>query len=174
MDIIFPILKFIISFLLIALTAIIFILILKGLNFRTKIRIREGMNVPKKKDDVSDAQYTEIMRHREISRGKWEKILEKIKSGDERDLNLAIIKADSLIDDILCLHGCPGNDMGERLKSLNRDDYKHLDDLWEAHKVRNRLAHEPDYHINKDEAKKVINLYHVALEELLSKELESV
>ena len=43
---------------------------------------------------------------------KWSKLLEKIKSNDERDLRLAIIEADSLVDEILKVMAHPGKDMG--------------------------------------------------------------
>lgn len=168
----FSVLKIVVVVLLAGLLTGILVLFVKSLRFRPKLKILQGLNFSR--TSVSDGKYREIMRQREVIRKKWEKLLEKIKSGDERDLRLAIIEADSLVDEILIQHGHPGKDMGERLKSIHPSEIENLDDLWEAHKIRNRIAHESDFHISLAESKKVISIYHKILKDLLSKELELV
>ncbi|HDH31177.1 MAG TPA: hypothetical protein ENH26_00135 [Candidatus Wolfebacteria bacterium] len=169
----FSILKIIITVLLAGLLTGILVLFVKSFHFGPKIRIFHAMNFAKE-SKVSDSRYQEIMRHREIIRRKWEKLLEKIKSGDERDLRLAIIEADNLVDEILIRHGYSGKDMGERLKSIHPSEIENLDDLWKAHKIRNRIAHESEFHIAQVEAKKIITVYHKTLKDLTSKDLELV
>lgn len=169
----FFIFKIIIVLLIAGLLVGICILIIKSLPFRPKFRVLQTLGSAKK-DRVSNVQYQAITRHREVIRKKWEKLLERIKSGDERDLRLAIIEADTLVDEILIQHEHPGKDMGERLKSMHPGEIENLDDLWEAHKIRNRIAHESGFHITSEESRKIINIYHKTLKDLLEREVELV
>lgn len=157
---------------LVLVIAIIWLMV-KSLAFRQKLNPSETLNLLKGLK-VTDGKYRQIIKHRELINKKWSKLLERIKSGDERDLRLAVIEADSLVDEILKEHGHPGQDMGERLKSIHPSEMDNLNDLWEAHKLRNRLAHEADFHLPIDEAKKIIGIYHKTIEELLSIELELI
>lgn len=167
-------LEIILAIAIIFLVSAITVIFLKHFSSRHNIKVKEGMNVSLTSSGISEQQYTQIMHYRNIAREKWEKILDRIKDDDERDLGMAIIKADSLLDEILMRHGCKGGDMGERLKNLNPADFKDLNDIWEAHKIRNRLSHEPDFHLQPKESRRVISIYHNAIEEILSKEIEMV
>lgn len=143
----------------------------KSSPFRPKLTPSETLDFLKV-FQVTDKKYSQIMEKRKIIEEKWDKLLEKIKSNDERDLRLAVIEADSLVDEILKSHGHIGKDMGERLKSFHSGEFEYIDDLWEAHKIRNRLAHEADFHLPLEEAQRLIEIYNKVLEELLSKELK--
>jgi hypothetical protein len=59
-----------------------------------------------------------------------------------------------------------GNTLGDKLKQATRGDFKTLDAAWEAHRVRNQIAHEgSDFILTKHEAKRVIALYETVFEE---------
>jgi len=91
---------------------------------------------------------------------KWEKIQQDILSANPSDWRLAIIEADTILDEMVQVMGYKGADMGERLKSVEPSDFETLDDAWEAHKVRNRIAHDGSaYPLTHDEAKRIIGLY---------------
>lgn len=171
--VIISILKIIIIIALAGLLTGIFVLLIKSFPSRQKFRIHQALNFSRKIKSV-DGQYNKIIHHREIVRKKWEKLLEKIKSGDERDLRLAIIEADNLVDEILIIHNHPGKDMGERLKSIHPNEIGNYNDLWEAHKIRNQIAHETNFYINSGEAQRIIKIYHKTLQDLLSREAELV
>lgn len=96
----------------------------------------------------------------------WEQMLARSSSDDENERKLAIISADSLIDKILGLSGYHGENLGERLKKIEPSDLDSLNDIWEAHKVRNRIAHEPDLHLSRDEAMNALKRYEKVLKEL--------
>ena len=50
--------------------------------------------------------------------------------------------------------------MGERLKNLDAADFRNIDKAWEAHKIRNAIAHEgADFVLSQREAKRIIGLY---------------
>ncbi|MAF59288.1 MAG: hypothetical protein QF858_03615 [Candidatus Pacebacteria bacterium] len=99
--------------------------------------------------------------------GKWEDILAHIGSENPNDWRLAIIEADVLLEQILTRAGYEGETLGEQLKSVARGDFESIDSAWEAHKVRNRIAHEGTrYDITHDEAKQTINLYRRVFKDL--------
>ena len=64
------------------------------------------------------------------------------------------------MDEITKKAGGFGDTLGERLKSIDPDGFKSLQSAWDAHKVRNMIAHEGvEYQLTKREAKRVIDLY---------------
>ncbi len=160
---------------IVVLTLIIFVSWFwnKSLEFRPKLNPSETLELIRVLK-ITDGKYRKIIKHRELIHKNWNKLLERVKSGDERDLRLAIIEADGLVDEVLKEHGHPGNDMGERMKSIHPSEFGNINELWEAHKIRNRLVHEADFHLQMDEYKKIISVYHRVLEELLSRELELI
>jgi hypothetical protein len=63
-------------------------------------------------------------------------------SNNPNDWKLAIIEADIILDDTLKQKGYLGTSLGERLKSISGAQMSTINDAWEAHKVRNRIAHD--------------------------------
>ncbi len=97
---------------------------------------------------------------------KWEEIQRHLNSTKEAEWKFAVIEADSLVDHILRSSGYPGETMGDRLKNIDKAQIVTLDSLWEAHKIRNRLAHDPSYFLRYGEAKRAVQLYESTLKEL--------
>ncbi len=92
--------------------------------------------------------------------------MRKIEAQNPSDWNLAIIQADAILDNLFKDMGLFGETMGDRLKQLDRSKLQSLDDVWEAHKLRNRIAHATDRVLTQDEARRAIWLYANALREL--------
>ncbi len=91
---------------------------------------------------------------------RWQNVLKYLESESMSDWKLAIIEADSILEDMTDLLEFEGENLGERLKSVGKDRFKSLDDAWEAHLVRNKIAHEGlKFDITKREAQRVIYLY---------------
>lgn len=83
----------------------------------------------------------------------------------EPNLNMAILKADSLVDEALRHAGVRGQTMGERLNNaagILRD----LNGTWSAHKLRNRLAHEVDAQVSSSEGHRALRRFEKALKDL--------
>jgi hypothetical protein len=56
--------------------------------------------------------------------------------------------------------------IGEKLKVIEPSDFTNIENAWEAHKIRNQIAHEgSDFMINEREAKRVIGLYETVFRE---------
>lgn len=97
---------------------------------------------------------------------RWEEIQRHLNSNKEAEWKFAVIEADSLVDSVLKASGYPGDTMGDRLKNIDKSQIVSLDGLWEAHKIRNRLAHESSYFLRYGEAKRAVQLYEKTLREL--------
>lgn len=97
---------------------------------------------------------------------RWDEIQRHLNSTKEAEWKFAVIEADSLVDHVLKTSGYPGDTMGERLKTMDKSQIVTLDGLWEAHKIRNRLAHDPNYFLRYGEAKRAVGLYEKTLKEL--------
>ncbi len=97
---------------------------------------------------------------------RWEKALQDLFSPSAGDWKLAIIEADAMLDSLLDQLGYHGENLGEKLKSVDKEKFQSLSNAWEAHIVRNRIAHEGSlFELSAHEAKRVIALYEVIFRE---------
>lgn len=97
---------------------------------------------------------------------RWQAVLEKIESVNPSDWKLAVIEADNIVDEIIKHIGYQGTSFGERLMQIEPSDFDNLQNVWEAHKIRNRIAHEAGHALGQDEARRAIALFEKALKEL--------
>lgn len=95
----------------------------------------------------------------------WEKILKLIGSDNPNDWKLAIIEADKMLEVVIDTFAVPGENMGERMKNIERSDFTHLDQAWQAHKVRNQIAHEHNFHLSQREARMAIDNFEKVFQE---------
>ena len=84
---------------------------------------------------------------------KWLEILVRVKTYD--GMILAVIDADKLFDEALKKRSYRGKTMGERLVAAQHE-ISDNDAVWYAHKLRNRLVHEPTVRLRKNEAKNAL------------------
>jgi hypothetical protein len=78
---------------------------------------------------------------------------------------LAIVDADKLLDEALKKRHFRGKTMGERLVSAQRM-ISDNDAVWYAHKLRNRLVHEPNVRLKKKEAQAALAGFRQGLKDL--------
>jgi len=97
---------------------------------------------------------------------QWVKITERLKSEIESEAKLAVMEADSMLNDVLKRLGYDGETLGERLEKLTDATLPNIKEVWEAHKIRNNIVHDPDYRLSLDEAKRVVAIYEKALTDL--------
>lgn len=91
---------------------------------------------------------------------RWSKTLNYIFSQHGSDWKLAIIEADSILENLLKDLGFAGETLGDRLKSANQQIFPQLTTAWEVHTTRNRIAHEGlAFELSHHEAKRIIALY---------------
>ena len=83
-----------------------------------------------------------------------------VQSDNPNDWKLAIIEADIILDQTLKDRGYPGNSLGERLRGITPSQLSSIDEAWDAHRVRNKIAHEgADFVITKRIAEETIARY---------------
>lgn len=97
---------------------------------------------------------------------KWGEVMRHMDSAKEAEWKFAVIEADKLVQDALHRGQFPGDTMGEKLMNIQSGTLISLEGLWEAHKVRNRIAHDLDYFLRYSEAKKAIEQFEATLREL--------
>ncbi|MBI3632983.1 MAG: hypothetical protein HY226_01695 [Candidatus Vogelbacteria bacterium] len=98
---------------------------------------------------------------------EWQDILDHMDSDNESQWKLALIDADKILEDALRVAGYDGATLGDRLKMAeSTGGFKSIQDAWEAHKVRNRIAHESGFVLTFREARRAIELYKVVLQDL--------
>ena len=91
---------------------------------------------------------------------KWQRVLAHANSLNAAEWRLSILEADVMLDDLLQKLGYHGESLGEKLKNVEKADFKTIDAAWEAHKIRNMIAHEgTDFPIAQHEVKRIIGLY---------------
>lgn len=96
----------------------------------------------------------------------WNKIMARLETGLESEYKLAVIEADSMLDDTLKRMGYGGETLGERLGKLTSATLPNIEEVKKAHQTRNNIIHDPDYRLSLDEAKKVLTIYEQAFRDL--------
>ena len=77
----------------------------------------------------------------ETKNARWDAIQMRISEHNPESWRIAIIEADIMLDETLTNAGYVGQSLGEKLRSANTTSFTTLQDAWEAHKMRNEIAH---------------------------------
>ena len=141
---------------------IISLLLIAGIVYCIKksgwLKVRYGFDV----EDFLHAKDTANKNTEKI----WAKIQERIKRRSESEFKLAIIEADSFLDKILEKMGYQGETLGDRLQKIDSAILPSLQEIWQAHKLRNDIVHNPDFNVTIEEAEEIIRIYEKALRDL--------
>ena len=91
---------------------------------------------------------------------RWDHVLERAHSSDEKDWRLAILEADIMLNDLLDMLGYKGETMADKMKQAGRARFQTIDLAWDAHRVRNSIAHKGTMlTLTQHEVRRVIALY---------------
>jgi len=102
----------------------------------------------------------------EIKNERWEKIVSYVNSDSPAEWRMAVLDADVILDEIMKKSGYSGESLGERLKQVERSDFITINSAWEAHKIRNQIAHGgTDSLLTQRTAKRAVGLYKIVFEE---------
>lgn len=150
---------------ILAVLAIFFITIITYCFIRLlEIRIKEKKHL---EHEIAEYARRQAEKEKRLAEGegiskneRWRKVLTYIFSPNSADWKLAIIEADSMLESLMEELGFRGENLGERLKTATQDTFRPVSAAWEAHTVRNKIAHEGlGYDISQHEAKRIIALY---------------
>ena len=95
-------------------------------------------------------------------KARWDEIERMASAGGEMNLKMAVMEADKLLDHALKAMAIPGMTLGERLK-FAAYNHPNVRNVWNAHRLRNQLAHEASYYLDPSYAKKAIRDFKDAL-----------
>ncbi len=126
--------------------------------------IRTGW-LPTRIDRAEDVILKRNLPKRRSMKG-WRHIQKHFFKGDDNSLKIALIEADKILDEALKAGGFKGENLGERLKKITEAQLPNLDEVWEAHKLRNRLVHETDFKLNRDTAERALGVYERTFKDL--------
>ena len=95
-------------------------------------------------------------------RRQWAKVRSLVGNTEPQ---FAVIEGDKVFDNALKQLGFKGETMGDRLKSA-QPSIKNINDVWSAHKLRNRLVHEPDVDISMRDVQTALSSFEKALRQM--------
>ncbi len=91
---------------------------------------------------------------------RWAHIESLMESGSPSDWRQAILEADIILDEMLARQGYVGDGIADKLKQVEPSDFSTLQSAWEAHKVRNQIAHEgSSFNLSETLARRTIAHY---------------
>jgi hypothetical protein len=115
--------------------------------------LKEERGINRKKREAE--KITPKIEMRARGQAIWARVQTHLQGEGPSDWKLAILEADTILDRLLIDLEYKGDNLGERLKKVNRMRMRHLEDAWDAHKFRNRIAHDAAVDVTKDEALKI-------------------
>ena len=122
------------------------------------------------KEEIEHEIHNALLKQKERDRNsnpRWHYILTLIESPNESDWRVAIIEADSMLEESLKEKGLSGNTVSELLEGAKESGYRSIQDAWDAHIVRNQIAHQgSDFPISQIEGRRVIKMFQNFFEEL--------
>lgn len=113
--------------------------------------------------------YTTLLVTPETGEGhpRWKHIKSLASGKSPSEWREAIIEADILLDELLTERGYEGENIAEKLESADRGNLGTLFDAWEAHKVRNQIAHEGStFQLSEELVRRTIAHYETVFREL--------
>lgn len=123
-------------------------------HFLFKIRVQNSIEYHKYKP-----MHIEKKEQGEHS-AEWDVIIDHVNSNRPAEWKIAILEADNMLDELVKRVGYEGETLGERLKAIDPSEFATLEGAWEAHKIRNQIAHSgTDFQLTEREVRRVINLY---------------
>lgn len=134
-------------------------LILACMIFFSYLRWKEELKIAKKKFNDAYKPPREVGPPK-YKHPRWATVLAHTESLNQPEWRLAILEADTMLAELLDKRGYKGLSIGEQLKSADPERFKTIQDAWDAHKVRNQIAHEGStFTLTERETRRVVALY---------------
>ncbi len=141
------------------LSTIVSLIFLSGIVYSV-IRHSQVTGEARKKEIEKEDSISPAVAYQEHVNRRWEKVIAHVQSESPADWRLAVLEADIMLAELLERMGYAGENVGEKLKTVEQSDFNTIEEAWEAHKIRNLIAHQgSDYVLSRREAQRVIGLY---------------
>jgi len=96
----------------------------------------------------------------------WKQIQKRLKTGELNQLKLAILEADKVLYEILKMIDYQVKNFDEILEKITEIQLSNIKEIRHIHKLRHRIAAEPNFYISANEAEMAIEIYKRAFQEL--------
>ena len=96
----------------------------------------------------------------------WEQIKKRIISPAQQDWKLAILEADTILNEILKMAGYLGTDLSKKLEILTKENLSNLDEIKKAHSLSDKIMKDPGMELKKEDAIIVLKSFKKAFIEL--------
>jgi uncharacterized protein YifE (UPF0438 family) len=96
----------------------------------------------------------------------WKQIQKRLRTKKESQLKLAVLEADQILNEILRMAGYQGKNLDECLSQITPAQLSNIEEIKQAHKLRDRIASESDFTIAPNEAEIIVEIYKKAFQEL--------
>jgi hypothetical protein len=116
-------------------------------------------------EDVTEFFAWQAYGAREMNK-RWAKIKKRVESGAESDYKLAVIDADDFLAEVLDNQGYDGKSFEEMLQKASKLVSTTINDISMAHEVRNSIVYSPEFKLSSDQAKKVLDIYELAIKNI--------
>lgn len=113
-------------------------------------------------EDITEFFSWQSYGSREISK-RWNKIKKKMESESESEYKLAVIEADDFLAEVLEDRGYEEKTFEEAVKKAGRLMASDIDEIINAHQVRNSIVYDPSYKLDLEQAKKIMGVYESAI-----------
>jgi len=98
---------------------------------------------------------------------RWSEITAKVQTDDVNQWKIAIMDGDILLDEVLSEQGFTGATVAEKLQDAQKNpNLSQIQHAWNAHQVRNKIAHDSAYVLTHREAKSAISMFERFFNEL--------
>jgi len=101
----------------------------------------------------------------ELYRSKWLAIETQLQRDQPASFQLCVMNADKLLAKAMEDGGTPGSNMADRLKHRQKS-WSNANDLWAAHKLRNRIAHDTDVSVGYDDTRRALSAFKQGLKDV--------
>lgn len=153
---------------LIIVIAIVLYLLVRLYELKQQAKLKKPAPVPAAApSDGASALSAAAASVQPVRNDVWESIRSKLLSDNQSDWRLAIIEADIYMDRLLDDKGYHGDTTSDKLKQITTGDLASLQIAWEAHKVRNRIAHDgAAFALTQPEARRVLSYFEIVFRDL--------
>lgn len=122
------------------------------------------------KNEVNHEINEALLKDKEKARNenqRWNYVITLIESPNDSDWRMAIVEADALLEESLKEKNHEGSTVAELLDSARSSGYATIQNAWDAHLIRNKIAHEgSEYPLSQIEGRRVIKMFQNFFEEL--------
>jgi hypothetical protein len=114
--------------------------------------------------------YLDILGAKNISKRRtlkaWKQIQKRLKTGEANQLKLAILECDRILHEIFKMAGYRGENLDEIFEQITETQISNVKEIRQVHKLRHRIANEPDFILSQNEAIIAVEIYKKTFQEL--------